>query len=88
MCLRTCIYPQTLTFAHNVILCLPYTTLTYILIFFLFKYFTVKVGFHWGEKAMDQKTPYWFTGISKVSERYLNTIRRLDAYQQRDSSFR
>lgn len=37
---------------------------------------------------MDEKTPDWLTGISKVSERYLNTIMRLDAYQHRDSSFR
>lgn len=36
---------------------------------------------------MERKTPEWFIRISRGSEKYLNTVMRLDAYQHRDSSF-
>lgn len=82
--LKACIYKWNLIFAHNVIICITYTTLSHI-IFPPFKYFTVKVGFHWGEKVMERKTSDWFIRISKGNERYLNTVMRLDAYQQNQS---
>lgn len=79
-------YTRALIFAHNVNLHIPHAILSHT-VFSSFRHFTV-VGFYWKEKVMDEKTPDWFIRISKVRDRYLNSIMRLDANQHRDSSFR
>lgn len=50
-------------FAHDVNIPMTYTTLSHI-IFPSFKHFTVPIGFYWGEKVMEEKTPDWFVKIS------------------------